>query len=43
MPRTRDRKPSSPGEILREEFLRPLGITQRRLAERLAEQLLGEK
>lgn len=26
------RKPTSPGEILREEFLRPLGITQNALA-----------
>ena len=29
------RKPTSPGEILDEEFLRPLGITQRALAEHL--------
>ena len=29
------RPPTSPGEILREEFLMPLGMTQRRLAEHL--------
>ncbi len=29
------RKPTSPGEILREEFLRPLGITQRQLADHI--------
>lgn len=29
------RKPTSPGEILDEEFLRPLGITQKALAEHL--------
>ena len=33
--RTRNRPPTSPGEILREEFLLPLGMTQRRLAEHL--------
>lgn len=27
------RKPTPPGEILQEEFLRPLGLTQKRLAE----------
>ncbi len=27
------RKPTSPGEILLEEYLRPLGITQKRLAD----------
>lgn len=27
------RPPTSPGEILREEFLKPLGLTQKRLAE----------
>lgn len=32
---TRDRPPTTPGEILREEFLRPLGLTQRRLAEHI--------
>jgi antitoxin HigA-1 len=26
------RKPTTPGEILREEFLEPLGMTQKRLA-----------
>ena len=30
------RKPTSPGEILSEEFLKPLGITQKELAEHLA-------
>ncbi|NOT55296.1 MAG: HigA family addiction module antidote protein [Deltaproteobacteria bacterium] len=29
------RKPTWPGEILREEFLIPLGITQKKLAEHL--------
>jgi len=29
------RKPTSPGEILNEEFLKPLGITQRELASHL--------
>lgn len=29
------RKPTSPGEILREEFLVPLGMTQRQLADHL--------
>ena len=29
---TRGRQPTTPGEILREEFLRPLGMTQRQLA-----------
>ena len=29
------RKPTTPGEILREEFLRPLGLTQRQLADHL--------
>ncbi|NOX61647.1 MAG: HigA family addiction module antidote protein [Chloroflexi bacterium] len=28
-----NRKPSHPGEVLREEFLQPLGITQRELAD----------
>ena len=31
----RDREPTTPGEILQEEFLTPLGISQRDLAERL--------
>lgn len=29
------RAPSHPGEILREDFLKPLGVTQRELAKRL--------
>ena len=29
------RKPTSPGEILNEEFLQPLGMTQKELAEHL--------
>ncbi len=29
------RKPTSPGEILNEEFLKPLGISQKELAEHL--------
>lgn len=28
-----DRKPTHPGEMLREEFLRPMGITQQQLAD----------
>ena len=32
---TMKRKPTSPGEILREEFLIPLGLTQKRLAEHI--------
>lgn len=31
----RRRKPTTPGEILREEFLTPLGMTQRHLADHL--------
>lgn len=31
----RQRKPTSPGEILREEFLKPLGISQKQLADHL--------
>lgn len=31
----RKREPTSPGEILLEEFLKPLGLTQRRLANHL--------
>ncbi len=31
----RRRPPTSPGEILREEFLLPLGMTQKRLADHL--------
>ena len=29
------RKPTSPGEILNEEFLKPLGLTQKELADHL--------
>jgi addiction module HigA family antidote len=29
------RKPTSPGEILHEEFLEPLGLTQKRLADHI--------
>jgi len=29
------RKPTSPGEILKEEFLSPLGITQKQLADHI--------
>ncbi|MCG6928813.1 MAG: HigA family addiction module antidote protein [Acidobacteria bacterium] len=32
---TRGREPTTPGEILREEFLAPLGMTQRQLADHL--------
>jgi addiction module HigA family antidote len=32
---TLQRMPTTPGEILREEFLVPLGMTQRRLAEHI--------
>ena len=31
----RKREPTTPGEILREEFLKPLGLTQRQLANHL--------
>jgi addiction module HigA family antidote len=31
----KDRAPTHPGEILREEFLEPLGMTQSELAERI--------
>lgn len=34
-PKTRRREPTSPGEILREEFLIPLGITQKQVANHL--------
>jgi addiction module HigA family antidote len=43
------RKPTSPGEILREEFLIPLGITQKKLAEylrcdfKVINQIINEK
>ena len=30
-----DREPTPPGEMLLEEFLRPLGMTQTELAERI--------
>jgi antitoxin HigA-1 len=30
-----ERKPAAPGEILEEEFLRPLNMTQKRLADHL--------
>ncbi len=29
------RKPTSPGELLKEEFLRPLGLTQKELADHI--------
>ena len=29
------REPTSPGEILNEEFLKPLGMTQKRLADHI--------
>lgn len=32
---TRRREPTAPGEILHEEFLLPLGMTQKRLADHL--------
>lgn len=32
---TRKRKPTGPGEILREEFLNPMGLTQKHLADHL--------
>jgi antitoxin HigA-1 len=35
MSRTTERRPTPPGEILREEFLVPLGLTQRALADHL--------
>jgi addiction module HigA family antidote len=35
MTRKMNREPTSPGEILREEFLEPLDITQRQLAEHI--------
>ena len=33
--RTVKRKPTTPGEILSEEFLKPLGMTQRELADHI--------
>ncbi len=35
----RKRQPTSPGEILREEFLVPLGMTQKQLADHLGHDL----
>ncbi len=35
MGRRRRRRPTSPGEILREEFLLPLGLSQKALADHL--------
>lgn len=34
-PFTRRREPTTPGEILREEYLKPLGMTQKELADHL--------
>ena len=31
----REREPTTPGEILQEEFLEPMGLTQRQLAQHL--------
>ena len=33
--RIKTRKPTAPGEILREEFLEPMGLTQKQLADHL--------
>lgn len=33
--KTSKRKPTSPGEILNEEFMKPLGLTQKALAEHI--------
>lgn len=33
--KTMSRKPTSPGEILREEFLVPMGLTQKELADHI--------
>ncbi len=35
MTRVMKREPTSPGEILREEFLEPMGITQKALADHI--------
>lgn len=35
MTRIRKRPPTTPGEILREEFLAPLGMTQKQLADHI--------
>ena len=47
---TRNRRPTPPGEILRHEFLEPLGLTQKELAQalgitrvRLSEILRGKR
>ncbi len=39
----KQRKPTSPGEILREEFLIPLALTQRRVAESLGKAFTPER
>ena len=36
MNRARTRRPTSPGEILRDDFLKPMGLTQKELADHLA-------
>ena len=33
--RTNKRKPTSPGEILNQEFMKPLGLTQKALADHI--------
>ncbi|MCB1054903.1 MAG: HigA family addiction module antidote protein [Acidobacteria bacterium] len=35
MTRVLQREPTTPGEILRDEFLQPLGLSQRRLADHI--------
>ena len=35
MPPSMPRRPTTPGEILREDFLRPFGMTQKQLADHL--------
>ena len=35
MTRRRNRPPTTPGEILREEYLEPLGMTQKQLADHI--------
>jgi addiction module HigA family antidote len=32
----KNRKPTTPGEILKEEFLKPLGLTQKQLAQHIS-------
>ena len=39
--KTRDRRPTSVGEMLKEEFLLPLGLTQREFAEHLGLEVKG--